>query len=78
MSAFNVCLQHKRFFPCVSHVRNDCRWSDTDEDVWAVSEHIISTTAQERADELRHLCRYEPSGMDEFAADTSWNTGNTP
>jgi hypothetical protein len=52
MSGFNVCTVHRRFHPCVSHVRGDCRWSNEEQDVWEVSGYIISTAKQELWDEL--------------------------
>lgn len=53
MSALTVCVIHQRFHPCVSHARSSCRWSDDEDDVMAVSEHIMTTTPQERINALR-------------------------
>lgn len=53
VDAFTVCVTHKRFHPCVSDVRSTCRWSSDQDDVLDVSEHIMTTTPQERIDALR-------------------------
>lgn len=50
---FTVCLTHNRFYPCVSGVRSSCCWSDFEGDVWKVSEHIMTTTPQERINWLK-------------------------
>jgi hypothetical protein len=51
--SFTVCITHQRFYPCVSEVRSTCRWSSAENDVLDVSEHIMTTTSQDRIDYLR-------------------------
>lgn len=46
-------MAHKRFHPCVSHVRSTCRFSNDEDDVMNVGEYIMATTPQEGIHALR-------------------------